>query len=408
MSNVAVVGGGAAGMIAAIAAAENGHKVTLYEHNEKLGKKLFITGKGRCNVTNASDIDEIFNNIVTNSKFLYSSIYTFTNDMVMDFFEKDGLKLKVERGNRVFPASDHSSDVIKVLEKRLKKSGVTVKLNTNVERLLWDDSGIKGIVAENKDIMADAVIMATGGLSYKSTGSDGSGFKMVTGAGHSTSEFSPALVPITIEEDYPKEMQGVSLKNIEVEILNGKKKIYSAFGEMLFTHFGVTGPVILSASSKIIKHLKNGNLTLKIDLKPALTEEQLDTRILRDFKENINRDFKNSLDGLLPKKMIEPIIRYSGIPFDKKVNAITREERRNLVKAFKEFTMTINGIRGYDEAIITHGGVTVKEINPATMESKLIKGLYFAGEMIDVDALTGGYNLQIAWSTGYLAGTSVV
>ena len=328
--------------------------------------------------------------------------------MVMDFFEKDGLKLKVERGNRVFPASDHSSDVIKVLEKRLKKSGVTVKLNTNVERLLWDDSGIKGIVAENKDIMADAVIMATGGLSYKSTGSDGSGFKMVTGAGHSTSEFSPALVPITIEEDYPKEMQGVSLKNIEVEILNGKKKIYSAFGEMLFTHFGVTGPVILSASSKIIKHLKNGNLTLKIDLKPALTEEQLDTRILRDFKENINRDFKNSLDGLLPKKMIEPIIRYSGIPFDKKVNAITREERRNLVKAFKEFTMTINGIRGYDEAIITHGGVTVKEINPATMESKLIKGLYFAGEMIDVDALTGGYNLQIAWSTGYLAGTSVV
>lgn len=408
MSNVAVVGGGAAGMIAAIAAAENGHKVTLYEHNEKLGKKLFITGKGRCNVTNASDIDEIFNNIVTNSKFLYSSIYTFTNDMVMDFFEKDGLKLKVERGNRVFPASDHSSDVIKVLEKRLKKSGVTVKLNTNVERLLWDDSGIKGIVAENKDIMADAVIMATGGLSYKSTGSDGSGFKMVTGAGHSTSEFSPALVPITIEEDYPKEMQGVSLKNIEVEILNGKKKIYSAFGEMLFTHFGVTGPVILSASSKIIKHLKNGNLTLKIDLKPALTEEQLDTRILRDFKENINRDFKNSLDGLLPKKMIEPVIRYSGIPFDKKVNAITREERRNLVKAFKEFTMTINGIRGYDEAIITHGGVTVKEINPATMESKLIKGLYFAGEMIDVDALTGGYNLQIAWSTGYLAGTSVV
>ena len=408
MSNVAVVGGGAAGMIAAIAAAENGHKVTLYEHNEKLGKKLFITGKGRCNVTNASDIDEIFNNIVTNSKFLYSSIYTFTNDMVMDFFEKDGLKLKVERGNRVFPASDHSSDVIKVLEKRLKKSGVTVKLNTNVERLLWDDSGIKGIVAENKDIMADAVIMATGGLSYKSTGSDGSGFKMVTGAGHSTSEFSPALVPITIEEDYPKEMQGVSLKNIEVEILNGKKKIYSAFGEMLFTHFGVTGPVILSASSKIIKHLKNGNLTLKIDLKPALTEEQLDTRILRDFKENINRDFKNSLDGLLPRKMIEPIIRYSGIPFDKKVNAITREERRNLVKAFKEFTMTINGIRGYDEAIITHGGVTVKEINPATMESKLIKGLYFAGEMIDVDALTGGYNLQIAWSTGYLAGTSVV
>lgn len=408
MSNVAVVGGGAAGMIAAIAAAENGHKVTLYEHNEKLGKKLFITGKGRCNVTNASDIDEIFNNIVTNSKFLYSAIYTFTNDMVMDFFEKDGLKLKVERGNRVFPASDHSSDVIKVLEKRLKKSGVTVKLNTNVERLLWDDSGIKGIVAENKEIMADVVIMATGGLSYKSTGSDGSGFKMVTGAGHSTSEFSPALVPITIEEDYPKEMQGVSLKNIEVEILNGKKKIYSAFGEMMFTHFGVTGPVMLSASSKIIKHLKNGNLTLKIDLKPALTEEQLDTRILRDFKENINRDFKNSLDGLLPKKMIEPIIRYSGIPFDKKVNAITREERRNLVKAFKEFTMTINGIRGYDEAIITHGGVTVKEINPATMESKLIKGLYFAGEMIDVDALTGGYNLQIAWSTGYLAGTSVV
>lgn len=407
MSKVIVAGGGAAGMMAAIRAAECGHSVEIIEHNEKLGKKVFITGKGRCNLTNASDMDEIFNNIVTNPKFLYSALYTFSNQDVMSFFENSGLKIKTERGGRVFPVSDKSSDVIKTLEKKLKDYDVHVRLNSHVEKLIIQNGKIKGIVVNGKKQDADAVIMATGGLSYKSTGSDGSGFDIIRESGHTTSEFSPALVPIVIKEDYPKKMQGVSLKNIEINILNGNKSIYSAFGEMLFTHFGISGPVVLSASSVIIKYLKKGNLTIKIDLKPALTEEQLDARILRDFEDNINRDFKNSLSGLLPKKMIPSIIRYSGIPEDKKINNITREERRRLVKALKEFTLTIEGLRGYDEAIITQGGVNVKEINPATMESKLVKGLYFAGEMIDIDAFTGGYNLQLAWSTGYLAGNSI-
>ncbi|MBD5135914.1 MAG: NAD(P)/FAD-dependent oxidoreductase [Lachnospiraceae bacterium] len=407
MSKVIVAGGGAAGMMAAIRAAERGHSVELIEHNEKLGKKVFITGKGRCNLTNASDMDEIFNNIVTNPKFLYSALYTFSNEDVMRFFENSGLKIKTERGGRVFPVSDKSSDVIKTLEKKLKDYDVNVRLNSHVEKLIIQNGKIKGIIVNGKKQDADAVIMATGGLSYKSTGSDGSGFDIIRESGHTTSEFSPALVPVVIKEDYPKKMQGVSLKNIEISILNGNKSIYSAFGEMLFTHFGISGPVVLSASSVIIKYLKKGNLTIKIDLKPALTEEQLDARILRDFEDNINRDFKNSLSGLLPKKMIPSIIRYSGIPEDKKINNITREERRSLVKALKGFTLTIEGLRGYDEAIITQGGVNVKEINPATMESKLVKGLYFAGEMIDIDAFTGGYNLQLAWSTGYLAGNSI-
>ena len=407
MSKVIVAGGGAAGMMAAIRAAECGHSVELIEHNEKLGKKVFITGKGRCNLTNASDMDEIFNNIVTNPKFLYSALYTFSNEDVMRFFENSGLKIKTERGGRVFPVSDKSSDVIKTLEKKLKDHDVNVRLNSHAEKLIMQNGKISGIIVNGKKQDADAVIMATGGLSYKSTGSDGSGFDIIRESGHTTSEFSPALVPIVIKEDYPKKMQGVSLKNIEISILNGNKNIYSAFGEMLFTHFGISGPVVLSASSVIIKYLKKGNLTIKIDLKPALSEEQLDARILRDFEDNINRDFKNSLSGLLPKKMIPSIIRYSGIPEDKKINNITREERRSLVKALKGFTLTIEGLRGYDEAIITQGGVNVKEINPATMESKLVKGLYFAGEMIDIDAFTGGYNLQLAWSTGYLAGNSI-
>lgn len=407
MGRILIAGGGPAGMMAAIAAANSGHEVHLYEHNEKLGKKLFITGKGRCNITNASDIEVIFGNIVTNSKFLYSAIYTYSNDSVMNFFTENGLDIKVERGNRVFPKSDKSSDVIKTLERSLRNSGVFVHLNSDVQELIIEDKKIKGIVVDNKKENADAVIMATGGLSYKSTGSDGSGFKIIEKTGHTTTDFSPALVPLVIREDYPKKMQGVSLKNINVDIFSGCKKIYTAFGEMLFTHFGVSGPVILSGSSKIIKYIGKDNLTLKIDLKPALSYEQLDARLLREFDANINKDFKNALDGLLPKKMIPSIIEYSNIPEEKKVNAITKEERKSLIKAFKEFTLTIDGLRGYDEAIITHGGINVKEINPATMESKLINGLYFAGEMIDVDAYTGGYNLQIAWSTGYLAGISV-
>lgn len=407
MGQVIVIGGGAAGMMAAIQAAKCNHKVQLIEHNEKLGKKIFITGKGRCNLTNASDIDGIFNNIVTNPKFLYSALYSFTNDAVMEFFENAGLRLKIERGNRVFPQSDKSSDVIKVLEKELKRLGVSIRLNSNADKLIVENGIIKGVNINGKTENADAVIMATGGLSYKTTGCDGSGFEMAKDAGHTTTLFSPALVPLVIREDYPRKMQGVSLKNIGISILAGKKTVYTGFGEMIFTHFGVSGPVVLRGSSKIIKYLDKETLLLKIDLKPALTKEQLDARILRDFEDNINKDFKNSLDRLLPKKMISQIIEYSGIPEDKKINTITKEQRRRLVDAFKEFTLTIQGLRGYDEAIITHGGINVKEINPATMESKLIKGLYFAGEMIDTDALTGGYNLQLAWSTGYLAGNSI-
>lgn len=409
MSRVIVIGGGAAGMMAAIAAAENNHDVTLFEHNEKLGKKLFITGKGRCNVTNAADMDEIFDNIVSNPKFLYSALYTFSNQSVMNFFEENGLEIKIERGNRVFPYSDKSSDVIKVLESKLKDMRVDIKLRTNVEKICINDGAVTGIIAGGDRFEADNVIIATGGLSYKSTGSDGSGFEIVKGLGHTTTTFSPALVPIRIKEDYPKQMQGVSLKNIEVNIFSGKKNIYSAFGEMMFTHFGVTGPVILSASSKIVSHIiRNDKLDLCIDLKPALSIEQLDDRILRDFNKNINKNFNNSLGELLPQKMVEPIIHYTGIDEYKKVNTITKEERYRLVMAIKSFRMTIDGLMDYNEAIITHGGINVKEVNPGTMESKIVSGLYFAGEMLDIDAFTGGYNLQLAWSTGYLAGSSIV
>ncbi len=408
MSKVIVAGAGPAGMMAAIQSAGAGHEVTLIEHNEKLGKKLFITGKGRCNITNSSEIEEVFENIVTNPKFMYSALYTFTNQAVIDFFEEIGLPVKIERGNRVFPSSDKSSDVIKVLEKKLKELGVRIKLKHNIDSLIIEDDIIKGAVINGKTLYTDAVIMATGGLSYSSTGSDGSGFDILNKTGHTTTKFMPALVPLVIKENYPKEMQGVSLKNVEIKIMNEKKCLYSAFGEMLFTHFGVSGPIILSASSKIIKYIENNQLKLVIDLKPALSEEQLDARIIRDFEININRDLKNSLDRLLPKKMIPCIIQYSEIPETKKIHEITKEERRRLVNSIKEFSLTISGTRGFDEAIITHGGINVKEINPATMESKKIKGLYFAGEMIDVDAFTGGYNLQIAWSTGYLAGNSIV
>lgn len=405
VKKVIVVGGGAAGMMAAISSAESGCKVTLIEHNEKLGKKVFITGKGRCNVTNAGDIEDILNNIVTNKKFMYSSLYTFSNYMMMDMLEKNGLKLKTERGNRVFPESDKSSDVIKTLEKILREKNVEVMLRKNVDNILVQNGHVTGVSVGGKIIDCDKVILATGGISYRSTGSDGSGMIIAKKHGHNISECYPALVPLTVSEDYAEKMQGVSLKNINVKLYDGKKEIYSAFGEMLFTHFGVTGPVILSASSIITKRLHEGKkILLEIDFKPALTDEKLDARILREFDKNINRDFKNSLDSMLPKKVIPVVIEYSGIDGDKKINTISREERKKLLNALKHFTLTIDGTRDFNEAIITQGGISVKDINPGTMESKIVNGLYFAGEMIDIDAFTGGYNLQLAWSTGYLAG----
>ena len=409
MSRVAVIGGGAAGMMAAIAAAEHGHQVQLFEKNEKLGKKIYITGKGRCNVTNACDTEELFAAVVHNPKFLYSSFYSFTNRDIMELVEKNGCPLKTERGGRVFPVSDKSSDVIRALTVCLKNAGVQVRLYEEVDSVETGDGGVSGIRLKKtgERIPADAVIVATGGLSYPSTGSTGDGYRFAEKTGHKVTDLSPALVPFETAEPVVKELQGLSLKNIQARILKGKKVIYEEFGEMLFTHFGVSGPVLLSASSYGAAQLKKGPLTLSLDLKPALSEEQLDARILRDFEEQKNKQYKNSLSRLLPAKMIPVIVERSGIDPDKKINEITREERRRIVQAVKDFRLTLTGLRGYKEAIITQGGVFVREINPSTMESKLVKGLYFAGEVLDLDAVTGGYNLQIAWSTGYLAGSSI-
>lgn len=413
MSHVIVVGGGAAGMFAAIAAAKNGHQVTLYEKNEKLGKKIFITGKGRCNITNAADMEELFDAVVTNSKFLYSSFYGYTNQNVIDFFEDAGVPVKIERGNRVFPISDHSSDVIRTLEREMKKVGVKVCLNTEVKSVEAEkDKFNKVVLKDTTTQAADACIVATGGLSYRSTGSTGDGFRFAENVGHKVTQCFPSLVPMETKEPWICELQGLSLRNVEAKILDGKKELYKDFGEMLFTHFGVSGPLIISASSYVGKKFmdKNGQkkeLTLEIDLKPALTEEQLDQRVLRDFEENHNRQFKNAITKLFPTKLIPVMLELGGIDPEKKVNSIEKEERKQFVHLIKHFRMTLTGLRGYLEAIITKGGVNVKEIDPGTMESKLVKGLYFAGEVLDLDALTGGFNLQIAWSTGYAAGNAI-
>lgn len=405
MSNVIVVGGGAAGMMSAVFAARNGQNVQLLEKNEKLGKKLFITGKGRCNITNAADIEDLFTAVTSNPKFLYSGFYSFTNQQVIDFFEELGVKTKIERGERVFPVSDHSSDVIAAFSRELKSLGVSVSLHTEVKELLCEQDKVCGVLLTNgKKMKADAVIVATGGISYPSTGSTGDGYRFAKETGHRVTELLPSLVPMEVRQWYAKELQGLSLRNIEIRITDGKKKLYEEFGEMLFTHYGVTGPVILSASSVVGKTLRKKELTLHIDLKPALSEEQLDKRILREFDANHNKQYKNSIDSLFPAKLKPVMIELSEIEPEKKVNEITREERQRLVHLIKDFTMTLTGLRGYNEAIITKGGVSVKEIDPGTMESKIIKGLYFAGEVLDLDAVTGGYNLQIAWSTGYLAG----
>ena len=405
MSNVIVVGGGAAGMMAAVFAARNGQNVQVLEKNEKLGKKLFITGKGRCNITNAADIEDLFTAVTSNPKFLYSGFYSFTNQQVIDFFEELGVKTKIERGERVFPVSDHSSDVIAAFSRELKSLGVSVSLHTEVRELLCEQDKVCGVLLTNgKKMKADAVIVATGGISYPSTGSTGDGYRFAKETGHRVTELLPSLVPMEVRQWYAKELQGLSLRNIEICITDGKKKLYEEFGEMLFTHYGVTGPVILSASSVVGKTLRKKELTLHIDLKPALSEEQLDKRILREFDANHNKQYKNSIDSLFPAKLKPVMIELSEIEPEKKVNEITKEERQRLVHLIKDFTMTLTGLRSYNEAIITKGGVSVKEIDPGTMESKKMKGLYFAGEVLDLDAMTGGYNLQIAWSTGYLAG----
>ena len=408
MRNVIVVGGGAAGMAAAYAAGKNKHRVTLLEKNEKLGKKLYITGKGRCNITNAGDMEDLFAHVVTNSKFLYSAFYGFTNQDMMDLLEKYGLRLKVERGNRVFPESDKSSDVIKTLAAALKDAGVAVRLQTEVRDLIIRDGRCAGVLlSDGEKLDADAVILAAGGLSYPSTGSTGDGYRMAKTAGHEVTDLHPGLVPFLSSESWIGELQGLSLRNVTVTLWDGKKKLYQEMGEMLFTHFGVSGPAILSASSLAAKRLKKGPLMLGIDLKPALSHQQLDERILRDFEASKNRQFKNALDKLYPARLIPVMIRRSGIPEDKKVNEITREERGRLGALTKNFTVELTGLRGFNEAIITQGGVRVKEINPSTMESRLLPGLYMAGEMLDLDAYTGGYNLQIAWSTGWTAGSSI-
>ena len=401
MSRVIVIGGGASGMMAAIAAKKNGNDVTLLEKNEKLGKKLFITGKGRCNLTNASDINSHMNNLMSNPKFMYSAFNAFDSDDIISLIEESGVKTKVERGNRVFPNSDKSSDVIKALKKQLDSLGVNVVLNYEVKDITKENEFIN-IFTNN----CNSLIIATGGLSYKSTGSTGDGYKWAKQFNHKTTKTYPSLVPFNIKEDYCKELQGLSLKNVNLKLLKDDKTIYEDLGEMIFTHFGVSGPLVLSASSFVADKMEDG-YKISIDLKPALDEATLDKRILRDFDKYKNKNFNNSLNDLLPKKLIPIIIRLSGIDEYKKVNEITKEERQRLVGLIKNLEFNIDSLRGYDEAIITKGGIDVKEINPKTMESKLVPGLYFVGEVLDLDSLTGGYNLQLAWSTGFVAGNSI-
>jgi flavoprotein family protein len=403
MAKVIIIGGGAAGMIAAYSAALTSKQVILLEKNEKLGKKIFITGKGRCNLTNASDMNTVMENVVSNKRFLFSAFKNFTNEDIMNLVENNGTKLKIERGNRVFPVSDHSSDIIKSLENAIRDLHVDIRLNTKVDELIIENDRCIGVTIGKNKIMADAVIVATGGMSYQATGSDGDGYRFAKEAGLSVSKLYPSLVPFNIEGERIKALQGLSLKNIHAYIYNDKKLVYDEFGEMLFTHFGVSGPVIISASAVIgNKNIKGYKLS--IDLKPALDEEKLDERILRDFAEQKNKALKNSLNKLFPAKLIDEVIFQSKLDPDKKVNLLTKEERHSLVHATKNLEYVISSTRGFNEAIITKGGVEVSQINPKTMESKKIKGLFFAGEVLDLDAFTGGYNLQIAWSTGYAAG----
>ena len=409
MAKVLIVGGGASGMFAACQAARNGHDVSIYEKNEKLGKKLFITGKGRCNITNACDMETLFSSVVTNSRFLFSSFYGYTNHDVIGFFEEIGVKTKVERGNRVFPASDRSSDVIRGLEKELKRLGVKVHLHTEVAAVEAEDRTFAGIrLGDGRLIKGDACIVATGGLSYRTTGSTGDGYRFAKELGHQVIEDMPSLVPMEAAEPWIQELQGLSLRNVEVTVSDGKKRLYRDFGEMLFTHYGVSGPLLISASAYVGRRLKNGPLKLEIDLKPALDIEALDKRVIRDFEENHNKQFKNAIGKLFPAKLIPVMIELSGIDPERKVNGIPKEERRKFVELIKHFPLTLTRLRDYNEAIITRGGIKTSEIGPGTMESKLVTGVYFIGEVLDLDALTGGFNLQIAWSTAYAAANAII
>lgn len=413
LQNVIVIGGGAAGMAAAASAAREGASVTILEKNEKLGKKLFITGKGRCNVTNAADMKTVQENVITNPRFLFSAFRAFTNQDICRLIEENGCPLKTERGNRVFPESDHSYDVIDALKKELRRDSVRVRLSTPAASLVTqtgenESKKVTGVrLPDGSTLPADAVILATGGLSYPSTGSNGDGHRIAEETGHRVTDLLPSLVPFLIrEQKCATDLMGLSLKNVSVTVRDGKKKIYTGFGEMLFTHFGVSGPLILSASALAAPMLRKKELTLEIDLKPALSEEQLDQRLLRDFSAELNRSLKNALSDLFPSRLIPEVIRQSGISPEKKVHDLTKEDRSALVRAAKHLTYTLTGTRGWSEAIITKGGVNVRDVNPSTMESRLVSGLYFAGELLDLDALTGGFNLQIAWSTGWLAGQS--
>lgn len=391
-------------MFAAIAAAP-GNEVHIYEKNERLGKKLYITGKGRCNLTNACDMEELLEAVCTNRKFLYSAFYGCTNTDVINFFEVHGCKTKTERGQRVFPVSDKSADVIDALKHALRDAGVHIHFSAQVKEVLVSDGAAVGIyLADGSRINGDAVIVATGGRSYPSTGSTGDGYLFAKACGHTVTEQYPSLVPFNIKEAFVKELQGLSLKNVMLSVYDGKKRLYEDFGEMMFTHFGVTGPLVLTASAVVQKKLRQKELKLVIDLKPALSEEQLDARLLREFEEGKNKQFKNVAGNLFPAKLTPVMVQLSGILPEKKVNEISRAERSFFIQQIKHLQLTATGLRDYNEAVITKGGVAVKEIYPATMESKLVRGLYFAGEVLDVDALTGGFNLQIAWSSGYAAG----
>lgn len=416
MSRVIVVGGGPAGMMAAITAAENGNEVTIIEKMPSFGKKLLITGKGRCNITSSLYMSEFIKNTPGNGKFLYSAFQNYTNKDIIEFLKKQGLEVKEERGNRIFPVTDKSIDVLNCFKKRIDELKIQYKLNTRVEKILIKNNEVLAVRTDREIIQTDKIILATGGKSYPLTGSTGDGYKIAKDIGHTIIPIKPSLVPLEVyEKELCKKLQGLSLRNVGIKIIDTdrKKLVYEDFGEMIFTHFGISGPIILSGSAHLAKYkdidylLKKRYINISIDLKPALTEEQLDERILRDFKEFKNKQFKHSLDKLLPQKMIPLIIELSKIDENKRVNEITKEERRKLVQLLKNFTITIKDFRPVEEAIITCGGINTKEINPKTMESKIIKGLYFAGEIIDVDAYTGGFNLQIAYSTGYTAGMNV-
>ena len=413
---VVVIGGGPAGMMAAITSRENGNEVTIIEKNKQLGKKLLITGKGRCNITSSLDMGEFIKNTPGNGMFLYSAFQKYTNQDIIKFLEKQGLRVKEERGNRIFPITDKSLDVLKCFESKIKELDIKINFDEEAKELIINENKeIKAVKTSKREIIADKVILATGGKSYPLTGSTGDGYKMVEELGHKITSIKPSLVPLEIyDKNLCTKLQGLSLKNVSIKLIDKQKnkEIYEDFGEMIFTHFGVSGPIILSSSAHLVRYknieqlMKEKKIILKIDFKPALKEEKLDERILRDFNEFKNKQFKNALDKLLPQKLIPVIIEKSEINPNKKVNEITKKERANLLKQLKDFEVDVKEFRSIDEAIITSGGISIKEINPKTMESKKIKGLFFAGEIIDVDSYTGGFNLQVAYSTGYVAGSN--